>query len=415
MSKYGLCGKTLKHSYSKTIHNILGNTDYALMNMSEEDFYAFMKDRNFNGVNVTIPYKTAALKCCDILSEEAKEIGCVNTVINKNGVLYGYNTDIFGFKYMLERANIVVKSKKAAILGSGGTSLTASKALHDLGAKQILTVSRNGVINYENIYEHKDIDIIVNTTPVGMYPNNSKTLLDLSRFKNLSGVVDVIYNPLKTRLIHEANELKIPTASGLSMLVAQAVKADELFFSKNSENTISLIEKTLDACIKKVSNIVLIGMPGSGKTTIGKILSKKTGMEFIDSDNEIEKLSGKKIPDIILNDGEVAFRALETNTLTELTKKSGCIIATGGGAVLSPYNRYLLKQNGVCIYIKRDLENLSTAGRPLSSGGTEKLKELFNVRNPIYSALSDFEVHTQENTENCAIQILNWFEKGMKI
>lgn len=405
MIEYGLCGKSLKHSYSEIIHNLLGNKNYKLINLSREEFINFMNSKEFKAVNVTIPYKTDALEICDIVSDEAKKIGSVNTVVNRNGLLYGYNTDYFGFKYMLSKAGIDVSGKKVLVLGTGGTSLTARHVVSDLGAKEVVIVSRSGEINYENIYNQTDAGVIINTTPVGMYPENGKSLLDISRFPDLCAVADVIYNPLKTKLISDALSLGITAVGGLSMLVAQAVAAHELFFDIKFDNITATIEDVLSKCLSKVCNIVLIGMPGSGKTTIGKLLAQKANLPFYDSDIFLEEKYGRKIPDIIQNDGEAQFRAMETDVLEELTKISGCVIATGGGAVLAPYNRYLLKQNGICIYINRDITNLATGGRPLSCGGKEKLQQLFDVRNPIYTLLADYLARTNENPALCAENI----------
>ena len=261
MVKYGLCGKTLRHSYSAIIHGLLGNNEYSLINMTEQEFYEFMKKREFSAVNVTIPYKTDALKCCDEVSDEALKIGSVNTVINKDGRLYGYNTDCFGFKYMLDGAGIDVTDKKVLIFGTGGTSLTARRVVAYCGARETVIVSRSGEVNYENVYSHSDADILINTTPVGMFPDNGKSLIDVSRFHNLSGVADVIYNPLRTRLISDAAKAGIPAVSGLSMLTAQAVKAHELFFSIRFDNMDETIEKILAECTSSVCNIILVGMP----------------------------------------------------------------------------------------------------------------------------------------------------------
>ncbi len=405
MAEYGLCGKTLKHSYSEIIHNLLGNERYTLLNMTEDGFYDFMKRRDFRAVNVTIPYKTDALWCADVVSPEAKKICSVNTVVCKNGVLYGYNTDYFGFCYMLDSVGIDARGKKAMILGTGGTSLTARQVLSDRGASEIVIVSRQGKVNYENLYDHADTAILVNTTPVGMYPNNGQTLVDLARFPALSGVVDVIYNPLKTALIYDAEMRGITAVSGLSMLVAQAVMAHELFFDAPFGDRDAVIRDILKKCTSKVSNLVLVGMPGSGKTTVGKKIAERCGKPFYDSDIYLEEKVGRSIPDILKTDGEAAFRRLESEVLEELTKRSGCVIATGGGAVLAPHNRSLLRQNGVCVYITRDTEKLATGGRPLSQGGTERLKALFAERDPIYREVCDFCEPTGEDTDACAERI----------
>lgn len=404
---YGLCGSSLKHSYSEIIHNLLGNMQYKLINLTEEEFVCFMKEKKFGAVNVTIPYKILAATLCDYVSDDAKKIGCVNTVVNKNGMLYGYNTDCFGFRYMLERANINPSGKKVLVLGSGGTSLTARCVLEDMGAEEIINVSRTGPVNYENIY-NKQAQIIINTTPVGMYPNNSKSLINPEKFPLLEACADVIYNPLKTKFISDAEGLGVCCTNGLSMLVAQAVKAHELFFDKEFDDCYNVIDCVLTKLVSKVGNIVLVGMPGSGKTTVGKLLAEKTGMDFYDSDEYIEDRSGRKIPDIINSEGEAAFRKMETESLEDLTKLSGCIIATGGGVVLKEYNRFLLKQNGKCVYIKRDIEKLATTGRPLSQGGGEKLRKLYKERKCLYEGLADFSVELAENSKQCAEKIMNF-------
>ncbi len=405
MIKYGLCGKTLKHSYSEIIHNLLGNFEYKLINLTKEEFYDFIKSRGFCALNVTIPYKTDALALSDVVSDEAKKIGSVNTLVNNGGTLYGYNTDYYGFKYMIEKAGVDISGRKALILGTGGTSLTARAVIRDLGARDIVIVSRGGEVNYENVYDNSDAEIIVNTTPVGMYPNNGESLLDLSRFGRLSAALDVIYNPLKTKFLSDAEKLGVPAVSGLSMLVAQAVMAHELFFDTAFPDRTAVVEDILGKCSKKVSNIVLVGMPGCGKSTIGRYLAEKTGMDFYDTDKYLEKKTGRRIPDIINEDGEESFRALETEVLAELTKNPSCVIATGGGAPIREYNRYLIKQNGICVYIRRDTEKLATAGRPLSAGGIERLMELYDIRNPIYTAISDFGVDMGEDSKECTDEI----------
>lgn len=414
MIKYGLLGKTLKHSYSEIIHRHLGNREYKLINLTKDEFDAFMRERSFNAVNVTIPYKTNALHACDVVSPEAEKIGSVNTVVNKNGVLYGYNTDYFGFKYMLEKAKITVSGKKALILGTGGTSLTARHVFADLGASEITIVSRSGEVNYENVYSCADTQIIVNTTPVGMFPDNGKSLLDLTKFPKLAAAADVIYNPLKTKFIYDAEKLGIPAVSGLSMLAAQAVKAHELFFGTEFADVSAVTEEVLEKCTAEISNTVIVGMPGSGKTTVGRLLAEMTGMKFYDADVYLEEKIGRKIPEIIENDGEEAFRRMETEALSDLTKLSGCIIATGGGAVLKEYNRFLIRQNGICIYLKREIGKLATDGRPLSKGGTEKLKALYEVRSPIYSDISDLEVFNDDTPEKCAQQIYDKLFGGIQ-
>ena len=411
MATYGLLGKTLGHSYSEIIHKKLGNDAYQLINLSKEEFEAFFKKKDFCAVNVTIPYKTDALALCDVVDEEALHIGSVNTVVNKNGVLLGYNTDIFGFLYMLSRASITLENKKVLILGTGGTSLTAHAASKKLNAKEVITVSRSGEVNYENVYDHHDAEIIINTTPIGMYPNNGESLLELDRFEKLSGVVDVIYNPSKTKLISDAQSRGIKTAGGLAMLVAQAVRADEWFFDRPLPNRNAVIEKILFACENLTQNIVLIGMPGSGKTSIGKRLAELSDRTFVDSDAYLEEIVGRKIKDMIPEDGEAAFRRMETEVIRTLSKESGKIIAVGGGAVLAHENRVLLQQNSRCIYIRRSLEKLDTKGRPLSVGGMDRLLSLYETRAPIYESMADDIFENNSTVVSCAQKI---FDKYLK-
>ena len=378
--------------------------------MTKEEFYSFFKQKDFCAVNVTIPYKTDAYALCDVLSDEARMIGSVNTVVNKDGVLYGYNTDIFGFIYMLNRAGVAVENKKVLILGTGGTSLTANAACRKLCAKEIVTVSRSGEINYENVYDaHPDAQVIINTTPVGMYPNNGKSPVDLSRFEKLSGVADVIYNPGKTRLILDAQKRNIPTAGGLSMLVAQAVEADRIFFDKKDVDLFAVTEKVLSKIEGGVRNVILVGMPGCGKTTVGKILADKLSREFIDADDYLTEKEGKSPEKMITESGQESFRNAETATLEEITKLSGKVISCGGGAVLREENRELIRQNSFCVYIMRPTDKLATNGRPLSAGGIERLCALYEKRHPLYTECADFAVELNEDGEGCAQKIIERF------
>ena len=407
MAKYGLCGERLSHSYSEMIHKLLGDGDYRLLSMTKEEFYDFMKCREFYAVNVTIPYKTDALKLCDIVSEEAKEIGSVNTVVNRGGVLHGYNTDITGFRFMLRRSGIELCGKKVIILGTGGTSLTAVSACRMENARETVIVSRSGKVNYENVFEHCDSEIIINTTPVGMFPGNGRAPLDISRFPKLEGAADVIYNPKRTRLLLDAEKAGIKTAGGLSMLVAQAVEADRLFFDreKDEQREGETVEKIISKIDSDVCNIVLVGMPGCGKSTVGRILAEKLRRRFIDADDYICEKCGRTPADIISNDGEAVFRRIESEALEEITKLSATVIACGGGAVIKESNRELMRQNGVCVYIMRDLSKLDTNGRPLSAGGSDRLLKLFGEREPLYCAAADFKVDLEENAEACADKI----------
>ncbi|MBQ8759382.1 MAG: hypothetical protein IJZ20_06795 [Clostridia bacterium] len=305
MIKYGLCGRTLKHSYSKVIHEFLGNNDYKLLSLEKDELYELFEARNFNALNVTIPYKLDALNLCDVVSDEARAIGSVNTVVNKNSTLYGYNTDYFGFVYMLRRAGISLCGRKVAILGSGGTSLTARAVCKGEGAREVVVVSRKGAVTYDNTEAFCDADVLINTTPVGMYPDNGRVPVNLDLFKNLSGVVDVIYNPIRTALVIEAEKRNIPSTTGLPMLVAQAVRAHEYFFDTQMSDTV--IEDVYYKCLMKILNVVFVGMPGCGKTSIGKAYASLAGRSFLDTDIFVEQ-AGMPIPEIFEKYVEEVFR-----------------------------------------------------------------------------------------------------------
>ena len=411
MIKYGLCGRTLKHSYSKIIHEKLGNNDYNLYSVEKDEFYEIMESRLFTAINVTIPYKTDALELCDVVSEEAKNIGSVNTVVNKDGKLYGYNTDYFGFVYMLKRAGIDLKNKKVLILGSGGTSLTARAVCKGEGAREYLVVSRKGSVNYQNISDHADADIIINTTPVGMYPDNGRTPVDLSLFPKLCGVVDVIYNPIKTELCLQAQKRNIPFTSGLPMLVAQAVRAHEYFFDVKVDD--SIIEDVLAICMKKILNVIFVGMPGCGKSSIGTEYAKMTDRSFLDTDIFVEQC-GMSIPDIFEKYGEEYFRDKETQAIEMLSAFSEKVIATGGGAIKREKNVELMKQNGLVVYLKRDLDKLSTDGRPLSAGGYEKIMKLYEERHELYENAADIVIETHEDIKECALRLDKAIDEALK-
>jgi shikimate dehydrogenase len=382
--KYGLIGKTLIHSYSKTIHGFFGNHDYELVEIPPDGVAGFLQKADFLGVNVTIPYKETVMPYC-VLDDHAQTIGCVNTIVNKNGTLYGYNTDYFGFTYMAKLAGISFNGKKVVVLGSGGASKTAACASRDGGAGEVVVVSRNGENNYSNIDRHADCNVLVNTTPVGMFPNNGNIPLSLSGFSRLSAVIDVVYNPLRTKLLLEAKKLGIATAGGLSMLVAQALMAHNLFFGIEADEQTdqARIAEALAKTEKRFSNIVLIGMPGCGKTTTGRELAKVCGREFVDTDKVIEEREGRKIPDIINEDGEGRFRELEKCVIAEVAAQTNQVIATGGGSVLAQENRDALSQNGIVIFLECPLEYLATAGRPLSVD----LETLYQRRLPLYKGL----------------------------
>ncbi len=408
--KYGLIGEKLSHSYSKIIHEKLGNKDYILKEIPRDKLHDFMTNRNFKGINVTIPYKKEVLPYLDFVSKEAREIGSVNTIVNKDGVLYGYNTDYFGFSIMARKAGISFKGKKVVILGSGGTSLTALAVAKNEGAKDIVVISRNGKNNYQNLYLHYDCDIIVNTTPVGMYPDTEKCPVDISGFKNLCGVIDVIYNPMKTNLLYQANSRNIISVCGLSMLVYQALFAHNLFFEDNiSEDVAQNVLKSLEF---ETRNILLIGMPGCGKTTVGRILADKCGKKFIDIDEMIIKKTNMSIPEIFKEKGEGYFREVESSCLQEVGKEKGMIISTGGGIIKDFRNIYFMKQNSVVVYLTRSIDKLSTAGRPLSSS-QDAIVGLYNERLPLYKNASDLEISNESTTELCADSIINELKKGI--
>ena len=427
--EYGLIGENLSHSYSKIIHENFGLYKYSLCNMSLSELEFFLKGKNFKGVNITIPYKKTAMLFCDDLDAVAKKTGSVNTlIVDMNNNIIGYNTDYYGLKYTIERFNISLKNKKVLILGSGGTCATAKALSVDLQAKEVLVASRDGVINYNNIYNYSDVDIIINTTPVGMYPNNQKKLIDVAKFKNLSGLIDVIYNPFYTGLMIDAKKLDVPVAGGLPMLVAQATASAEIFKNAESKNnfknnfkdsfkfnlkdnlTDNLIEETIKKLFAELSNIVFVGMPGSGKTTIGKIIAKKLKKRFVDTDLEIEKIHKTKIPEIFKNLGEEEFRKTESDVLKKFGKMNNLVISTGGGAVMNPENYYYLAQNSRIYWLNRDLNLLETKGRPLSKN-LAKLKNIYQVRKFSYQTFSDKIIDNNNYIENTTQQIIVDFEK----
>jgi len=404
---YGLIGEKLGHSYSKLIHEKLGGYTYELCEIAPEKLDSFLSERRFKGLNVTIPYKKAVIPHCDELSDKARRIGSVNTLILRDdGSLYGHNTDYDGFVYAVKSAGISFAGRKVLVLGSGGTSLTVRAAAEDLGAREIVTVSRGGRVNYENVYQQSDTEIIVNTTPVGMYPNTGEAPVDLSRFPALSGVVDVIYNPLYTALLLQARKLKIPHTCGLPMLVAQAKAAAELFLSKPIDD--SETERICREIIGEITNIVLIGMPGSGKTTIGQRLAQILSKKFADTDDLIVERAGMCIPEIFKKYGEAHFRDLEAEVIREVGRQSGLVIATGGGAVIREENRDALRQNGRVYYITRDISALSTENRPLSSS-LEALYELEKKRKPLYTSSCDATVSNDGGIEAAVSRIAEDF------
>ena len=405
--KCGLLGRKLGHSYSPQIHGLLGDYSYELFEKEPEQLPFFLKDDDFTGINVTIPYKKDVIPYLDELSPAARKIGSVNTIVRRaDGSLFGHNSDYFGFVSLVKHSGIAVEGKKVLVLGSGGTSNMVVTALKDLGAVPVV-ISRSGENNYENLHLHADASVIVNATPVGMYPNTGVSPIDLKHFPKLEGVLDVIYNPAKTKLLLDAEGLGIPHENGLWMLVAQAKEASEYFTGqKLSDSVIERIHRVLS---HQMQNIVLIGMPGCGKSTIGALLAEKQNRKFLDADEEIIRLAGKSIPDIFAQDGEDVFRLWETTALENLGKQSGLVIATGGGCVTRIRNYPLLHQNGMIVWLQRDLSQLPTDGRPLSQAN--RLEEMYALRRPMYEAFGDIRVSNAGCPEDTVNEILSHLEE----
>lgn len=392
--EYGCIGRKLSHSFSKIIHNELCDYDYKLVELEPDELDKFMTDKQFRAINVTIPYKQDVIPYLDFIDDMAKSIGAVNTIVNRDGFLYGYNTDFSGMKALLLRNGIDPKDKKVMILGSGGTSKTAYAVATDMGAKSVYRVSRNGndgAITYDEMYKnHTDAGVIINTTPCGMYPNIGTAAADISRFPSLTGVADAVYNPLRAEIICEALERGISAAGGLYMLVAQAVFAAEHFTGRRFDTTD--IDRVYKKIMSQKQNIVLIGMPACGKSTLGKEVAKKLGLEFVDTDTMITDREKVTIPEIFARGGESEFRRIESEMVLEAAITGGKVIATGGGAVLNPRNVRILRQNGILIFLNRPLELIpATDDRPLSND-REKLQKLYETRLPVYRAAADAEV-----------------------
>lgn len=405
--KYCLIGEKLGHSYSAIIHKKAG-VDYFLKEIAPDKLSEFLTCPKVDGFNVTIPYKKAVIPFLCSLSKEAEKIGAVNTVVNKNGKLYGYNTDYFGLEYALKRAKIEIKDKNVLVLGSGGASQTAITLCKDLNAKSVATVSRTGTVNYENVYDLSETEVVINATPVGMSPNNDELVLDLSRFPHLKGVFDLIYNPLKTKLVLQAEELGVNASGGLAMLVAQAIKSQSIWQNKDFSD--SEIEDILDYLIFNKLNIVLIGMPSSGKSSIGKKLALELEKDFVDTDDEIQKKYLRSPKEIIVNDGEKKFREYEKEVVKSVSLLQGKIIATGGGVCLDEENIKRLKANGVLLYVKRDIELLTSSDRPISQ--KEGIKELYLKRKSVYENAKDFIIENNSTVENAVKKAVEIYENS---
>lgn len=399
----GLLGRTLGHSYSPAIHRQLAGYSYDLFETEPEALSAFLQSGCFDGLNVTIPYKKDIIPYCAELSETARTIGAVNTIVRRpDGTLWGDNTDAYGFSMLVQSSGAEIRGKKALIFGSGGASATAQYVLRQMGAREVVVISRHGTNSYENLDRHADTEIAVNTTPVGMYPNTGVSPVDLSRFPKLEAALDVVYNPARTKFLLEAERLGLKRANGLLMLVAQAKKSCEDFLGEPiADERIGAITKALTA---QMQNVILIGMPGSGKTTIGTRLAAQLGRTFLDADTVLEQKAGIPIPEIFRLEGEEGFRQRETAVLAELGKRSGLVIATGGGCVTRAENYPLLHQNGTIFCLTRDLSRLPISGRPVSQAlGAE---EIYRRRKPLYEKFADAMINNDRTVEDAVHQIL---------
>lgn len=403
----GLLGEKLGHSYSPELHAFFGDYDYELFEVAPGDLGDFMRGGDFQGLNVTIPYKTALMPICDHLTEVARTIGSVNTVVRQpDGTLLGHNTDAAGFEGMVWKSRIRVLGRKCLVLGSGGASLAIRYVLKKLGAREIVVISRSGPDNYDNLDKHADADVIVNTTPVGMYPNTAASPVDLRQFPKCEGVLDIVYNPARTALLQQAESLGIPHLGGLYMLVEQARCASQLFTGRTVPAIRS--KEAYSALSSKKENRILIGMPGSGKSTVGRELAKLLNRPFVDCDVELEKALGMSTGDFILSAGEEAFRAEEMAVLSELGKLSGLVIATGGGCVTRWENYASLHQNGTMIFLERELSKMPKKGRPLSLRGN--LQDMYTIRLPMYRRFADIIVQNDADPVTVAKNVEEAYE-----
>lgn len=424
MKKYYLLGEKLSHSYSAVIHSFFG-LDYSLRELPPEKLSEFVKSRKFDGLNVTMPYKKSIVPLLDEVDGIAEKTGAVNTVLNKNGKLIGYNTDYYGMKYALEAVKITLKGKDVLILGSGGAGIVAEKLAIDEGAASVEIVSRSGVLNYENIYDREETQVIINATPVGTFPFAGGAACDVSKFKNLEGAFDCVYNPFRSKLVLDAEKVGARACGGLTMLVAQAVYSEKIWGETTGGIADGTAEKTADITadgsaetadcenkiraalgevLKRETNISLVGMPGAGKTTVGRILAEKLGMGFCDTDEEIEKIAGESPEKIIEKYGEERFREIETEVAESVSSLRGVVIATGGGTILREKNVEKLRSCGVVIWLGRDLNLLAQNNRPLSKN--MPISRLFKQREGYYVAASDKKIENDEAAEKTAEKII---------
>lgn len=400
--KCGLLGGKLGHSFSPQIHGALADYRYTLWEKTPEELNDFLKNGDFTGLNVTIPYKKTVIPYCAELSDQARKIGAVNTIVRRqDGTLLGHNTDYFGFAYLLRQSGIAVAGKKCLVLGTGGASVTVQAVLREQGA-QVVVLSRSGPENYDHLERHADAALIVNATPVGMYPNTGVSPIKLIFFPNLEGVLDLIYNPARTQFLLDAEKLGVPGWNGLSMLVAQAKESAEWFTGKAIPD--EHIGEIYARLRRETENLIIIGMPGSGKTTVGRLLAQATGKNFVDVDEEIIRTAGMSIPEIFAASGENGFREIETAVLSRLGKGSGQVIATGGGCVTRAENYPLLHQNGRILRLRRDIGKLPKDGRPLSLAND--LSEMAAQREPLYAAFADLTFDNNGALDNTLKTIL---------
>lgn len=409
--KVGLLGEKLGHSFSPQIHGHFGAYDYKLIEKKPHEVEAFMRSGEFDGLNVTIPYKKTVIPYCDELTEQAKKLNAVNTIVrHKDGRLIGHNTDYSGFYAMAKRVHVDYCGKKVLVLGSGGASNTVCAVMEEMGANAVV-ISRSGKNNYNNLYLHADCAVIVNATPVGMYPNTGVSPIDLSIFPRLEAVLDLIYNPVRTQLLIDAQNRGLKTENGLWMLVAQAKESAEWFTgSKFDDDTIGYIYRLLRI---HSENIVLIGMPGCGKTTNGRQLAEIYGKKFIDIDEEIVQFMGCSIPEIFENQGEDGFRKIETAIIATAVKSTNCVIATGGGCVTRAENLPLLQQNGMIIWMKRPIEDLPKHGRPLSQ--SNDLHKMYETRKPLYQHFSDYAMECEKSQDLTILRLLDLLNEEVYI